>query len=191
MTIEKLKKLKLESDKFYLRLLKSSDLNERYLSWLHDKEVVQYLKNPNKLLNYKMRDLKEYYKSINFNKKLIFAIVDKKKELHVGNMTLNPIDTENHKTGLGGMIGEKKYWGSTAFIDGMRLLIDYAFNERKFIKIESGVFEPNVACIIASKKVGFKIEGVKKKDIIINNQTCDSYLFGLINKKNEKYHLRS
>ena len=54
MTIEKLKNIKLESESFYLRLLRTSDLNQRYLSWLHDKDVVQYLENPNKLLNYKM-----------------------------------------------------------------------------------------------------------------------------------------
>lgn len=191
MTIEKLKNLKLESESFYLRLLRFSDLNQRYLSWLHDKKVVQYLENPEKLLNYNMRDLKNYFVSMDFNKKLIFAVVDKKNDVHIGNMSLNPIDSVNRKTGLGGMIGEKKYWGTTAFIDGMRLLIEYAFNVRKFIKIESGVFEPNVPCIIASKKVGFKLEGVRKKTTIINNKAYDSYLFGIINKKNEKYHLGS
>ena len=69
----------------------------------------------------------------------------------------------------------------------MVLLINYSFKVRKFIKIESGVYENNAPCIIASKKVGFKLEGIRKKNAIIYGKPCDTYLFGITNKKNEKY----
>ncbi len=185
MKDKRLKSIKLESDNFYLRILTLKDLNTKYLSWLNDKEVTQYLENPK--LKYTKKDLLNYFKEIDYEKKMIFAIIDKKNNKHVGNVGLNPIDEKNKKTGLGGLIGEKKYWGSSAFTESMKLLIDYAFEVRKFIKIESGVYENNAPCIIASKKVGFKLEGIRKKNSIINGKPCDTYLFGITNKKNEKY----
>ena len=187
MKRNKIENLRLEGKNFYLRNLKFSDINKKYLSWLNDKAITQYLYKPKD--KYSKKDLIKYYKEINYNKKMIFAIIDKKNNKHIGNMGLNPIDIENKKTGLGGIIGDKKYWGSTAFVESLQLLINYAFNVRKFIKIESGVLENNVPCIIASKKAGFKLEGIKRKDLIINSVSCDSYVFGITNKKNEKYHL--
>ena len=185
MQDKRLKLLKLEGKNFYLRVLCRKDLNKKYLSWLNDKEITQYLENPKK--KYTKKDLLNYYNEINYSKKIIFAILDKKNHKHIGNVGLNPIDEKNKKTGLGGLIGEKKYWGSLAFTESMELLIDYAFEVRKFIKIESGVYENNAPCIIASKKVGFKLEGIRKKNAIINGKACDTYLFGITNKKNEKY----
>jgi len=185
MKDKRLKSLKLESENFYLRILKMSDLNKKYLSWLNDKEITQYLENPKE--KYTKKDLLNYYKQKNYKKKLIFAIIDKKNNKHVGNVGLNPIDEKNKKTGLGGLIGDKKYWGSSAFTESMVLLINYSFKVRKFIKIESGVYENNAPCIIASKKVGFKLEGIRKKNAIIYGKPCDTYLFGITNKKNEKY----
>ena len=93
MKDKRLKSLKLESENFYLRILKMSDLNKKYLSWLNDKEITQYLENPKE--KYTKKDLLNYYKQINYKKKLIFAIIDKKNNKHVGNVGLNPIDEKN------------------------------------------------------------------------------------------------
>ena len=188
MRRKKVKDLRLDGNNFYLRNLRFNDINKNYLSWLNDKKITQYLYNPKK--KYLRKDLIKYFKEIDFNRKMIFAIIDKKNNKHVGNMGLSPIDVENQKTGLGGIIGDKKYWGSSAFVEGLKLLIDYAFEVRKFIKVESGVTENNVPCIIASEKDGLKFEGIRKKTLIIDNISYDTYLFGITNKKNENYHVR-
>ena len=189
MNKKKVEHLKLEGNNFYLRKLKFSDINKNYLAWMNDKKVNQFLYNPKK--KYLRKDLIEFYKEIDFNKKMIFAIIDKKNDKHIGNMGLNPIDMKNYKTAIGGIIGEKKYWGSTAFVESLQLLIDYSFNVRKFIKIESVVYENNIPCIIASKKVGLKLEGIRKKNIIIDNAIYDTYNFGITSKKNEKNLFRN
>tara|TARA_B100001057_G_scaffold493905_1_gene589356 strand:+ start:654 stop:1202 length:549 start_codon:yes stop_codon:yes gene_type:complete len=179
MKKKKLNNLRLVGKEFYLRPIQPKDIGQNYLSWMNDKKITQYLYKPKK--KYTLKDLKSYCSDVDFNKKMIFAVISIKNNEHIGNMTLNPIDVDNKKTGLGGIIGNKNYWGTKAFIESMSLLIDYAFNNRGFIKIESGVYENNVPCIIASKKVGFKLEGIKKKDIIINNKSIDTYLFGMTN----------
>ena len=105
MSKKKLNSLKLVGKNFYLRVLNLKDVNKKYLSWLNDKKVTQYLENPKK--KYTKKDLIKYVKEINFNKKMLFAVIDKKNEKHVGNVGLNPIDEKNKRVGLGGLIGEK------------------------------------------------------------------------------------
>lgn len=187
MSKKNLNNLILNGNNIYLRILKLSDINNKYLSWINDKKVNQYLLDPK--VKYKRNDLIKYYKEIDYNKKMIFAIIYKKNNKHIGNMGLNPIDIKNQKTGIGGIIGDKKYWGSKAFVEGLQLLINYSFNVRKFIRVYSGVHENNVPSIIASRKAGFRLEGISKNNVIINNVSCDTYNFGITNKKNEKYHL--
>ena len=183
---KKLSSIKLQGKNFHLRVLQLKDINKRYLSWMNDKEVNQYLASPK--TKYSRKDLLDYFNKIHFNKKIVFAIIDNKNKKHVGNVALNPIDEVNKRTAIGGLIGEKKYWGTTAFTESMSLLIDYVFNVRKFIKIDAGAYEINGPCIVATKKVGFKLEGISKKNVIINGKCQDIYQFGLVNKKNEKYY---
>ena len=127
---KKLSSIKLQGKNFYLRVLQLKDINKRYLSWMNNKEVNQYLASPK--TKYSRKDLLDYFNKIHFNKKIVFAIIDNKNKKHVGNIALNPIDEVNKRTAIGGLIGEKKYWGTTAFTESMRLLIDYVFNVRKF-----------------------------------------------------------
>ena len=169
----------LENNNYIVRTIERADLNERYLSWLNDPEITRYLEVPE---NYTMKMLHEYFESLDDNTHLHFAIVDRKSKQHIGNLTLNPISVVNNNTGLGGIIGEKEYWGTTAFVESMKLLMEYAFKIRKFHKIFSGVIDKNVPCIIASRKVGFEVEGIQRQQTQLRNgQYYDVYIFGRIN----------
>ena len=46
MSKKKLKSIKLVGKHFYLKILNLKDVNKKYLSWLNDKKVTQYLENP-------------------------------------------------------------------------------------------------------------------------------------------------
>ena len=180
--MEKITPVFLENNNYIVRTIERADLNERYLGWLNDPEVIKYMNMPE---NYSMKMLHEYYESLDDNSHLLFAIIDRKSKQHIGNLTLKPISIANNNTGLGGIIGEKKYWGTTAFVESMVLLMDYAFKIRKFHKIFSGVFVKNVPCIIASRKVGFEIEGIRRQQVKLRNgQYSDVYVFGKINPDN-------
>ena len=73
MSKKKLKSIKLVGKHFYLKILNLKDVNKKYLSWLNDKKVTQYLENPQQ--RYTKKDLIKYVKEINFNKKMIFAVI--------------------------------------------------------------------------------------------------------------------
>ena len=50
----RLKLLRLEGKNFYLRVLTRKDINKKYLSWLNDKEVTQYLETAKKSIQEKI-----------------------------------------------------------------------------------------------------------------------------------------
>ena len=77
MKKKNIQNLKLDGNNFYLRSLRLSDINNKYLSWINDKKINQYLYNPEQ--KYSKNDLIKYFKEIDFNKKMVFAIIDKKK----------------------------------------------------------------------------------------------------------------
>ena len=177
----KLDELYLEGDHFVVRDLYRSDLNKTYLGWLNDIEITQHLGWEEGI--YSMEKLVSYYEGQSESTYQIFAIIDKEKDKHIGNLTFNPINIRHNHTGLGGIIGDKDYWGkSGAFVEGMRLLIEYGFKVRKFKKIYSGVTVLNVPCIIASKKTGFIEEGyLKEHHLYPDGKYVDAIAFGQIN----------
>ena len=171
----------LEGENFIVRSLRRSDVTERYLGWMNDQEITQHLESGRN--GYTMEELISYFENQSESTYQVFAIIDKNNDKHIGNLTFNPISLKHNNTGLGGIIGDKKYWGkSGAFVESMRLLIDYGFKVRKFHKIHSGVSLLNVPCIIASKKVKFLEEGFRKDHMRYpDGNYTDVMIFGQIN----------
>jgi len=188
--INKVTKAHLENDRYILRSIEEFDLTPRYLEWLNDPEINKFLDFK---ITYTIDDLYRYFYELDDNKKLLFALIDKKSKTHIGNLTLNPIDRINNKSGLGGIIGDKNFWGgSGAFVAGMELLLGYAFNELGYHKVHSGVVIENIPCIIASKKVGFVQEGLLKEHFrSCDGKYLDVLLFGKINPGKDSYEQKN
>ena len=60
----------LENNNYIVRTIERADLNERYLGWLNDPEIIRYLEV---LENYTMKMLHEYYESLDDKSHLLFA----------------------------------------------------------------------------------------------------------------------
>ena len=178
----------LEGEDFIVRSLRQSDLTKRYLGWMNDPEITQHLETGEN--GSSMEELVSYFENQSESTYQTFAIIDKHNDKHIGNLSLNPISLKHNQIGLGGIIGDKEYWGSTgAFVESMRLLIEYGFTVLKFHKIHSGVSMFNIPCIIASKKVKFLEEGYRKDHMRYpDGSYADVMIFGQINPyiKNKK-----
>ena len=174
-------KVFLEGENFVVRSMRPSDLTKKYLGWMNDIEITKHLESGGD--GYTMKQLESFFKNQSQSTYQIFAIIDKFKNKHIGNLTFNPISVKHNQTGLGGIIGDKEYWGSSgAFVESMNLLIEYGFKSLKFHKIFSGVSILNIPCIIASKKVKFVEEGYRKDHLRYpDGKYTDLIVFGQIN----------
>ncbi len=143
-----------QGEKVALRPLLSSDVNDRYLGWMNDSEVTRYLDSHGP---YVLEDLKDYYsKHAATDSSMMFAIVDRRTDQHVGNLKLEPIDRCLRTAVLGVLIGDKSYWSKGICSEAVRLIIQHAFDQLGMRKIELGVRVEHSAAIRCYERAGLR-----------------------------------
>jgi len=100
----------------------------------------------------------------------------------VGSIGYLYFDQENKKTEIGYWLG-KEYEGKGFITKSIEVLINYAFDELKFNKIEIGVATDNIKSRAIPEKLGFKREGELRDYEYINGRFLDRIIYGL--KANE------
>ena len=173
-------------ERLYLRLLEESDIGEDYLGWLNDVEVTRYLETgrfPSTLET--MRKYLNHFR--NSTTDMIFAIVDRETDHHVGNVTLNRISWIHRTADTGLMIGRKDFWGKGYAFEAWSLLIEYAFQRLGLRKIIAGAVADNKASIVALEKLGFRVEGTFRREYLIDGEYRDSVRLGLLREEFYKY----
>lgn len=168
--------------KIYLRGLEEDDL-ENIQRWLLDNDVTRLLFQGDRPLNLRlMQD--EFNKKIHDNNEIVFAIVTRASNLHIGWAGLYEINWISRNSEMRFFIGEKKFWGKGFTTEVVRLLIDYAFNKLNLHKVYGGANKENHGSVKIFRKLGFTDEGISKEGHFRNGRYYDLVRFGLINKKN-------
>ncbi len=171
--------LRLEGQTIYLRPVRLSDANERYLGWINDKKVTKGLETKSADL----QSLKEYVSNVlDGQHNHFFAICMLENDLHVGNIKLDQLDLKAATCELGIMVGDKSYWGQKVGRQACELAIHYAFSHLKLRKILLAVYASNTAAYSLYEKLGFKEEGCLKKHVLVDGELVDKYFMCLYNK---------
>ena len=176
----------LVGQRLYLRLLEESDVGEEYVGWLNDYEVTRYLETgkfpstPETILRY----LERFQDSTT---DLVFAIVDRETDQHIGNVTLNRINWIHRTADTGLMIGQREFWGKEYGFEAWRLVIEYAFQRLGLRKIIAGAVADNVTSLAVLKKLGFKAEGTLRQEYLVDGEYRDGVRLGLLREEFYKY----
>jgi len=168
----------LVGDRLYLRPLDEADLGADYLAWLHDPDVTRYLETGR--FPSTVEALRAFLRRFEHaTDNLAFAIVDKDKDLHIGNVTLNSINWVHRTADTGLMIGRKEFWGRGYAFDAWSVLIEYAFSRLNLRKIVAGVIEDNAASLHVLQRLGFRVEGTKRAAVFVDGSYRNSLLLGM------------
>lgn len=122
----------------------------------------------------------QYRKFANFNQetgRTMFTI-ENLDGIPVGGLNLNSVNERNGTFGIGIQIGiehRNKGYGTAA----MRILLKYAFLERRLNKFNSGCVEGNNASIKMHQKLGCVQEGIRRQMYFSDGRYFDWILFGL------------
>ncbi len=168
----------------YLRALEPSDIGEAYVGWLNDPEVTRFLgagKFPTTPASLR-RSLARFQDPAT---DLIFAIVDRTTERHIGNVTLNHINWIARTADTGLMIGCKECWGKGCAFEAWTLLLEYAFDRLGLRKIIAGAVDGHAGSLAVLKKLGFRVEGVLRGEYLIDGAYRDAIRLGLFR---EEFH---
>lgn len=165
--------------KCYLRPLQDSDLSEEYVQWLNDPLVTRYLGFGRFPVGKK--ELAGSVKRFRGSKSdVLLAIMDKKTDLHIGNVALNRIHWVHRNTDTGLVIGRKEFWGKGYASEAWKLVLDYAFNKLNLHKVIATVVAGHDASQAALEKLGFKVEGRCREEFFLDGKYHNYIRFGLL-----------
>lgn len=172
-----------ELEEIYLRELRKNDLEGNWFTWFNDKNITQYQDKgifPNSI-----EKQSSYYEYLLDSKTdIVFAIIDKSDEKHIGNIGIHNIDYIHRRCEIGIIIGENNQRGkgiAKLCIDKMK---DYIFNTLNLRRITIFIMHENIASIKSFESCGFIKEGIMKEYYYKNGKYFDSIVYGLIEKEN-------
>ncbi|WP_195262580.1 GNAT family protein [Clostridium sp. 1001275B_160808_H3] len=162
-----------------LRAYKEEDI-ERAVEFINDEEVKKFLDSNIPFPMTKWQE-EEWVRSrkANSNFTYDFAIEDLETGKYIGGCSINECDVKNRTCVIGIMIGDKEYWSKGYGSDSLKVLTKFIFEEVNMNKIKLKVFSFNTRAIACYKKVGFKEEGILKKEVYRNGKYHDEILMAI------------
>lgn len=171
----------------YLRPIQKEDLSARYRDWFNDAEVCQF-NSHHRFPNYD-EDMQHYYETtISSHNNLILAICDKETDAHIGNVSLQEIDTLNQSAEFAIIIGDKSYWGRGLGKEVIRLIVEHGFTQLNLHRIYCGTAENNIGMQKIALSIGFKEEGRSRKALYKNGEFWDLIHYGLLKDEYKSEH---
>lgn len=174
----------IEGRKIVLKPISENEINERYLSWLNNPEINQFLE-----IRYRKQTMADIYSYINGVRSSegceVFAIFSKNSNIHIGNVTISHFNINNHGVAIYGiMIGEQGARTLGAGGEASALIIDFIFRNPEIRKVRASVYEENSKCWKMLESLGFKREAVLRKEaVMVSSKICDNYIYGALREE--------
>lgn len=165
----------------YLRSLSEQDCTDRYLSWLQNPQINQYLET--RLTEQSLETVKAFVNTINDSEhSYLFGIFY--NNMHIGNIKLGPIHPVYHFADISYFIGETSEHGKGIATEAVRLVCDFGFKTKELHRISAGGYATNLATKRVLEKNGFVLEGIYREKVYINGNYIDAFWYAKLNKKN-------
>ncbi|MGX6591894.1 GNAT family N-acetyltransferase [Cetobacterium ceti] len=168
----------IKGKKVNLRAYKKTDLETLYNLFENDKVKRTLLMDTNTPTAIEYENL-FIEKNLIFESELYnFAIESSSTGEYIGGCGINKIDRKNSFAIVGIWLGEP-FQGKGYGADALRTLCNFIFQEMNIHKIKLNCFSFNFQGLICYQAVGFKEEGISRKEIFRDGQYHDIILMGL------------
>ena len=174
----------LKGKRIYLRKLQETDVNDEYLRWMNDYEVVKYTES--RFFPHTFESLNKYLSSIDNYHNIAFAIIDTAENKHIGNIKLGNINYIHGFADIGIIIGNKDFWGKGIATEAIDLLVEYSFKRLNLRRLIAGAYMENSGSIKAFEKVGFKKAYIENEKYLFEGRYMDAVTLELTNKDSIK-----
>ena len=173
----------LMGERCYLRPLRETDIEGNWLHWFNDPEVTRYMLRGS--FPTTVESQTDFYRSVTAggDSDLVLAIVASDGDVHVGNIGLHRIDWQNRYAEYGVVIGETEFWGQGIGTEATRLICRQGFDRLGLHRIWLGVFADHDAAIRMYERIGFKVEGTLREEILRDGRYQDKVVMGLLDEE--------
>ena len=171
----------IRTPRLIIKSLCVDDISKKYIEWLNDKEVNQYLET-----RFQVQDNQsclEFVKRMqeDANEEL-FAIYTNNNNEHIGNCKLGAINKFHHTAEISFFIGSKSFWGAGYATEVVSHVVQYGFENLGLEKITAGCYESNKGSKKVLIKAGFEVEGFRKGQVAFGSQREGVYNLGIVKK---------
>lgn len=166
----------------YLRGLIIDDCDGIYPSWLNDETTCQY--SEHHVFPYSREDAREYISNLSLQKdKIMLAIVDKKNDKHIGNITLCAISYLHRSAEFSIMIGDRNFHGKGYSKEASLLILNHGFNTMNLHRIWCGTMISNIAMKKLALSLGMMEEGIVRDEVYKNGSYHNTIRFGILKEE--------
>lgn len=166
----------IEGKNIYLRLMEELDIPYK-VKWINNPEVRGTLN-----FDYPISEVgtRKWLQKVAGNPtRRDFFVCQKKDDKPIGFGGLINIDYKNSKAESYMAIGDLSAQGRGYGYEIRKLILKYAFQELNLNKVYAYVWEQNKAMFNLNKKVGFKVEGLLREDILSHGELRNRYIMGI------------
>lgn len=165
-------------NRVYLRALEPEDYKIS-VKWRNDDDITSRLGGKKYFVSNEV-ERQWVQNTINQNKDVKLAICTVEDNLYIGNVYLTDIDYVNRKAHSHILIGNHDFWNGGYGTEAMRLLLDYAFNQKNLRRIEAIVLEDNIGSQKMHEKLGYLKEGLLRQSVYKDGQYKNQIYYALL-----------
>jgi RimJ/RimL family protein N-acetyltransferase len=169
----------LYGEHIFLRPITLEDCTERYVEWLENPEINQYLET--RWEKQTKETITEFVSNIiNSQDNYMFSIIESQSKIHIGNIKLGPVNPYHSYAAISYFIGEQSMWGKGYATEAVKLITEFGFRRLGLYRIDAGVYKSLTASKRVLEKAGYKLEGVLRKLLKANDGSREDHLlYGL------------
>ena len=157
-----------------LKPLEMNDCTNKYVSWLNNPNVNEYLETRWQKQN--METIKAFVLNVQESENnYLFAIYENQSNLHIGNIKLGPINFHHLYADISYFIGEEKCWGKGFISEAIKLIVNIGFNVFNLHRIQAGLYATNIASAKALLNAGFNLESISYKQLKNKNNEWEDH----------------
>lgn len=129
-------------ESIYLRSLEAEDIEGPWYEWFSDYELTKFLGD--RFLPNSKKKQADFFNSINDHSSIIFAIIDKETDKHIGVCSLSGVNWFHRYSDIALIMGSKEPQHKVVAIEAMRLLLNIAFVRLKLLNLRASYAVTNL-----------------------------------------------
>lgn len=160
-----------------LFVLRPEHVTDAYVAWLNDPQVNRFLES--RFTTHTLDSTRDYVaKTLAAPDTLFLGIHSTELDRHVGNIKLGPINTQHGTGEVGIMIGDRGAWGRGIGTAAIKAMSEIARGQLDLRKVTAGCYASNGGSRSAFEKAGYVVEGVRRKQFLLEGREEDLVMMG-------------
>lgn len=169
--------LTLETERYIVRSMTPADVNEDYVRWTKDEEIMAGVNSAPKAMT--LQDIRKYVANFNNRTGFHLGIFLKETGRLIGFYSVY-YDRRHALGSTNVVVGDKSHWGKGVVLETRAAIIDFLFDRLKVAKIWGSPVARNIPSVFNYKAQGFACEGILKRHRASpSGERVDQFMFAL------------